>query len=201
MSIVERLVPSLSFAVAALSGAAAAMWLQMVLRAMRNAENAGYTAFYNAMAEVYAIGGISLMIALALGLVGIATSAARMFTANRTASPTGVLFLLPAGICLVPALLVDYAGWLAVSAVNTPGSPGISGIAVTISVLNWAAVGTVVLAFLILAMFSFIPFRSRKGRKFSPVLCLIFIEVVIAALAVSFLLGLRMCWSLAEAHY
>lgn len=200
VSILERLVPSLSFALAAIAGAAGAVYIQMVFRGMRMAENAGLAAFYGGLAEVHSVVIVILVLAVAVGVVGIIVAAARMFTTNRTSSPPGVLFLGPAGISFLSPFLTGYAASLAVSAVKDPGASGLAGAAGTIEVLSWAAIGGAAFALLVLAVFTFMPFRSRTGRKFTPVLFLLLLEGAVAALAVAFVVELRMCWSLAEMY-
>ena len=201
VSIVERVVPSMSFALASLSGAAAAAWMQLVFSAMRSVENAGYAAFYSAMTEAYAVGMVGLTMAAVVGLGGVATSAVRMFTVNKRSSPPGALFLFPAGLCLTPPLLTDYAGSLATAAVRNPVSGGLSSVSGTIDILNWLTIGVALFSLLFLAAFSFVPFNSRNGRKAAPVLFLVLIEGAVAALLASYALALYNCWTLAQANY
>lgn len=200
VSILEKLFPSLSFALAAVGGAAGAITIQSVFRALRVAETAGAAAIIGGMAEVNLVMAVFLGLAALVGVIGIVVAAARMFTENRTSSPSGVFYLVPAGLSLVPPLLTGYAASLPVSAVRIPPSGGISALADTIGVLCWAAIGTSILALLLLAVYTFVPFGSRTGRKFTPLVFLLLIEGAVAAFAVAFLFELRMCWSLVEMY-
>lgn len=195
VSIIERLVPSFSFAIAALGGAAGAIYMQMVFRAMRESESAGIGTVYGAMAEVNLVLAVVSTLAAGVGVIGIIVAAARIFTTNRTSSPPGVLFLLPAGISLLSPFISGYAASLTLSAVTMPASGGLGGVIGTIEILNWAAIGIAVFALFGLALFTFIPFRALPGRRFTPVLFLLIIEGAVAALAIAFFLEYRMCLS------
>ncbi len=199
ISILERLAPSLSFALAALSGAVGAIYMQRFFRTLSAAENAGYVAYYMGMAEVDLLIGVVLGLSVVVGIAGIIVAAIRVFTANRTASPPGVLFLVPAGISLISPLMTGYAGAVANLAMGS--ASGIANAGDKIAVLNWAAIGVTAIALVVLAIFTFVPFRSKNGRKFSPVLFLIIIEGAVVAAAVAFFLEMQMCWALAEKHY
>jgi len=196
VSILERLAPSLSFALLAISGAAGAMSIKIVFRALGESESVGLDAFYSAMAEVHALAGGILAAAALAGMLGIGVAAVRMFTTNRTSSPPGVLFLLPAGISFISPLITGYAGWLAISTVNNPYLSGIGEVSNTIWVLNWTAIAATAFALVFLVAFAFIPFTSRHGRKYTPVVFLLVIEAAIVAITILFFLVLRMCMSL-----
>jgi hypothetical protein len=170
VSILERLAPSFSFSLATIAGAVGAAYIQWVFRALRMAENAGFAAVYGGLAEAHSVVTVILVLAAVIGVLGIIVAAARMFTTNRTASPPGFLFLVPAGISVLSPLIMGYAASLAVSTLKDPQGSGISGVAGTIEVLNWTAIGATLFALLILVVFTFVPFRSRTGRKFTPVI-------------------------------
>lgn len=198
VSILERLIPSFSLALAAIAGAAGALYLQWVFRGLRAAENAGIGAVFGGLAEVHSVVTVILAIAAVVGLAGIAVAAARMFTANQTSSPPGILFLLPAGTSFLSPFVMGYAASLTVSALNDPQGRGLSAAAGTIDILNWTSIGLAILALLVLLVFAFLPFRSRTGRKITPVIFLFLIEGAIVALAIAFFVELRMCIALAR---
>src|SRR5689334_3582228 len=94
VSIFERLVPSLAFALASIAGIVGAMMIIRFFNIMREAETAGYAAFYGGVGEIEIITGVVLALAAFLGAIGILVSAIRLFTTNTTSSPPGVAFLL-----------------------------------------------------------------------------------------------------------
>src|SRR5687768_12289630 len=102
VSIAERLVPSIGFAVAALSGAVGGVMVFRFLSALRQAESAGYAGFFGGLSEIEIVVGVVLVLAAVLVAFGVLGSVIRMFTTNTTASPPGILFLVAGMLSLVP---------------------------------------------------------------------------------------------------
>ncbi len=198
VSILERLVPAAALGLLAFSGVVGAFHFRRVIAAMRQAENAGIDAFYAAMAEVFLVLGSLAAVAALFGVIGLIVSAARMFTTNTKASPPGFLFLIPAFFCFLPPLLADGAASLAIQTVSDPGGSGVSGVAGKIDILTWAAIGTSLLAFLVLAAFAFIPFSAKPARRYSPVIFLLVIEGAMLLMAGGFFVVMRICLSRTE---
>ena len=188
VSIAERLVPSLGFAVAALSSVVGAVMVFRFLSALRQAENAGYAAFFGGLSEIEVAVGVVLVFAFVLVAIGILVTVVRMFTKNTTASPPGILFLIAGGLSLVPPLTLHYCLNLMKKVVTDPSvEGGISSIADTVTMLLYFAIGATAVIAIVLLAFSFIPFTSRGGRKFSPLICLLLMEILIAVLVGIFL--------------
>lgn len=183
VSIVERLVPSLAFAVAAIAGAVGGFMILRFLNDLRTAETAGYGAFFTGTKWIEIVVGTILVVAAALGAIGLLVSVIRLFTTNQKASPPGVLFLIEALLSLVPAFAVHYAVHWMKEVVQSPPTGGLSEIGGTVGVISYFAMGSALLIIVGLLAYSFIPFTSRGGRKLSPFICLIVAELLLAALA------------------
>ncbi len=183
VSIAERLVPALSYAVAAVSGAFGALLTMQFLDALRNAETAGMIAFFRGTSEIELAMGIMLGISAALGACGILVSVIRMFTTNTTASPPGVMYLVVGLLSLVPPFAVHYALHTMEHAVMTGVEGGISSVGATVTALSYFAPVAAFVMIIVLLAFSFVPFTSRAGRKFSSLIFLIVVEIAILGLA------------------
>ena len=184
VSILERLVPSLGFTVAAISGAIGALMIVRFLHAMSQSETAGHAAFYGGVAEIEFTIGIVLIIAVVLCGIGIVVSIIRLFTTNTTSSPPGILLLVIGALSLIPPFAVHYilqSMKMVVAAPNVTEG-GIGAIGETIIYLSYAAIVSALAVVVIVLVFSFIPFSSRSGRKILPLVCLIFVEILIASL-------------------
>jgi TonB family protein len=184
VSILERLVPSFAFAVAALSGAIGGLMLIRFLNALRQSENAGYASFFGGTAEIEVVVGGVLVFASVLCAIGIIVSLIRLFTTNTKASPPGILFLIMGLLSLVPPFAIHYVLHLMKGILIAPDivDGGISAVADTVIYVSYFAIGSAGVIALVLLAFSFIPFSSRAGRKASPLVCLILVEITIAVL-------------------
>ena len=184
VSILERLVPSFAFAVTAISGAAGGLMLIRFLDALRQSETAGMASFFGGMAEIELVVGAVLIFAAVLCAIGILVSTIRLFTTNTKASPPGLLFLMTGLLSLVPPFAMHYVLHMMKGILLAPTLPegGISSVAGTVTAVSYFAIGAAVVIALVLLAFSFIPFSSRPGRKSSPIICLVLIEIIIAAL-------------------
>ena len=185
VSIFERLVPSLGFAVAAISGVVGALMILRFFSAMREAETAGYAAFYGGVAEIEFVVGIVLVFAAVLCGVGILISIIRLFTTNTTSSPPGIFLLMLGLLSLVPPFAIHYVmHWMKeIVGSPTPTEGGISTIADTIVMVLYFAIGLAALSVISLIAFSFLPLSSKLGKKASPLICIFLVEILIVALA------------------
>ena len=151
---------------------------------LRQAETAGYAAFFGGMAEIeYVVGGV-LVFAAALIAIAILISFIRLFTTHKTASPPGLLFLIAGLLSVVPPFALHYVLHLMKEAVRSPDATegGVSAVVNPLMTFApFAIVAAAVIALVLLA-FPFIPFSSRPGRKASPLICLMLVEIVIFVL-------------------
>lgn len=184
VSILERLVPSLAFAIVAMSGAVGGAMLIRFFTLLGQSENAGYGAFFGGTAEIEFAVGVVLVFAAVLCAIGISVSAIRLFTTNTTASPPGILFLMTGLVSLVPTLALHYAIRLMKGVVMSPipADGGVSAVADTVRTVAYFAIGAGGVIALAMLAFSFIPFRSRAGRKASTLASLMLVEIIIAVM-------------------
>jgi len=184
VSIIERLVPSLAFIVAALGGAVGTGMLIRFFTILRQSENAGYASVFGGLAEIELVVGVILVFAAVLGAIGIIVSVIRLFTTNTTASPPGILLLIVGLLSLMPPYALNYVLRLIKGVVSSPDPPegGVSTIADTfMTFAPFLIIGAGMVVVVLLA-FSFIPFSSRPGRKVLPLVSLILVEILIAVL-------------------
>lgn len=186
VSILERLIPSLSLAMVALSGSVgAAMWLRTV-QILRATENAGIDAVSGALWEAKMIVIVFLAVAAILGLAGIIASAARLFTSNQKASPPGILFPVVGLISIVSPVLFIAILWLVFDSME-PTASGVASVERTTQILSFSAFAASAFAIVALLIFSFVPFSSKLGRKYLPLIFLVITELVTIVLAVDLL--------------
>src|SRR5688500_11326488 len=95
VSILERIVPMIAFALPVIGGGATAFFLQQVFSALQNAESAGVAAGAGGTAEANVAVLTGLYLGILVGFVALGTAVLRMFTAKKRASPPGVFYLLP----------------------------------------------------------------------------------------------------------
>jgi hypothetical protein len=186
VSIAERLIPSLSFAVAAATGAVGAWQTRMFFDALRHAETAGFDAFFVGVSRIFLSGGILLSLAAGLGLIGIIVSTVRMFGNRATASPPGLLLLVAGGFSLISPVIVGCGMLMTVSAMTSPARGGIAMAADTVLTMTIGAMIASALSLMTLLALSFIPFSSRRGRKLLPLISLVVVEIATGALAAGF---------------
>ena len=185
VSILERLAPSFAFAVAALSGAVGVvMFIRFFVR-LQQSQNAGYASFFGGMAEIELVVGAVLIFAAVLGAIGILVSIIRLFTTNTTASPPGLLFLMMGLLSVVAPFAVHYVLHRMKEVVRTPGlvEGGVSAVAGPFMTAAPFVIGAACVVALGVIAFSFIPFSSRAGRKASPLVCLMLVEILIVVMA------------------
>jgi len=189
VSILERIVPMLAFALAALGGGASAFLLFRLFWALQRAENAGVATVATGLAESNLAVLVGLYLALAAGFFAIATAFIRMFTAKKTASPPGSLYLIPGLLALLPAGLVWYVESLTIIVLLGISSPGGHGMADVLGIINTLLIAAMIagpIIILILVALAIVPFSARSGRKFGPLLVLLLIGVLYVAAALAF---------------
>jgi hypothetical protein len=186
VSIAERLVPALSYAVAAASGAIGAVMILQLLNSMRSPEMAGAASFFMATARLEAVVGTVLLVAATIGGIGILVAVIRLFTTNTKASPPGVLFLLLGLLALIPPFVVHYVTHSMEHFVMSiePGREAIVG--ETASTIAFVVIGASIVLCLVLIAFSFLPFSARPGRKYSSAGFLLLIEIAVVAMCALF---------------
>jgi TonB family protein len=65
----------------------------------------------------------------------------------------------------------------------TPREGGLSSVFGTVTAVTYFAIGAAGVIALVMLAFSFIPFSSRAGRKSSPIVCLMLVDIIIVVLA------------------
>lgn len=189
VSIAERLVPSLSLGLASIAGAVGAVMTWQFFESLRHAETAGYYTFFTGTAKINLVTGGILAAAALFGVVGIAVCAIRMFTTNKTASPPGVRLFACGILSLISPAMAHYALWLPTDSLHNQA--GVSSVANAVNLLTYGAMIATGVSLLLLLIFSFVPLRSRLGRKYSPTVALVILEIAIVCLSAVFFWAAR----------
>jgi hypothetical protein len=187
VSVLGRLVPAFSYAVPAPACIVSALLVFGVMRAMRTAQTPGISAVTAGIAEANLPVRIALVFAIAVGLIAVGITIARLFETGLTAPPSA-WFLVAAGcIGLAPLLAL----WRSESVLIEAILPRGSGIAVAASAIQRWLVATIVLGgiadtVLLIASIVPLPPALRAKRRYAPLLILLLMEVALAAMAVAF---------------
>ena len=115
VSILARLISTLSYTIPAIGGALSSIFLMNAMRALRENETAGVTAVMRGLAEATIPVLGSLYLGVFCGIAVIAVLVGRMIVQTKTASPpswffviSGILFLVPAGLfCEAESLIIE----------------------------------------------------------------------------------------------
>lgn len=191
ISLAARLVPALSYMVAPLGAALSAFMLTGLMRAMRLSGSAGLGAVTGGLGESTVPVLIALFLAIVGGVAGMVLAIMRLNVQTKTSSPPVWFFIASGVLALVPVALF----WQAESVLIDALSPGSGGIVRVASTIEWLVTLTMIAApivILLLLAGSVLPISSRSKPKFSPLVMLIAIELVLIATAVAFLM--RISW-------
>jgi len=189
ISVVERIVPMIAFALAVIGGGITAFLLQQAFSALQNAESAGVAAVAGGTAEANVAVLTGLYLGILVGFVALGIAVLRMFTAKKRASPPGLFYLLPGLIALLPAALVWYVESLVIDVLRGAGSSesgGMAGVAPHVGILLNVAVLAVPITVVILALLAFFPFTARAGGKIGPTIVLLIMDILFIATAMAF---------------
>jgi hypothetical protein len=159
---------------------------------MRMAEAAGIGAVAGGMAEANLAIVISLYLAVFLMTVCLMVAVIRLFTVNKTAEPSLIFFLIIGALAVIPLALVWQANSLLMGGLMTQAN--ISVIAPNIQIcllLTLITAGLFSLA-LLAASVAPLPGFMRAKLKWTPIVMLVVMEVVLIALAIGF--QVHMSW-------
>lgn len=187
VSIIERLVASFSFGLAALSGIVGGAMTLNIFLALREAENAGIDEIIGALTEInYAVLGL-LGLSITIGIAGVVICAVRMLSDRPKSSPPGILYLVAGIPNLISPLMIAYSWSVVVNVVTDHYAGNATEAGAWISQMCLAAIPVGIVSILILPVFSFVPFSARRGRKVSSIIGLSIVVIGIAAVAITFI--------------
>lgn len=185
VSILERVVPAISFGLASISGVvAAAITISLFIR-LRNEENAGAESIAEALATLNNATLPLLGLSIAVGVASVVISLVRMANEQTKSSPPGFLYLITAIPCMISPTLVVYSWWLVADVVTGRNTEDPVGTGEWISQMLIVATLIGGTSLLTLPVFSFVPFSSRRGKKVTAVAALSLTVIGIAAIMVS----------------
>ena len=193
VSILARLISTLSYTIPAIGGALSSIFLMNAMRALRENETAGVTAVMRGLAEATIPVLGSLYLGVFCGIAVIAVLVGRMIVQTKTASPpswffviSGILFLVPAGLfCEAESLIIEVL-------INPRSSTGLGIIASNMSFLLILSMVAAPVVFILLAVLSVLPLSSRTRPKWGPLIIATAIEILLIAVAIAF--QMRLLW-------
>lgn len=198
VAVIPRLIVALSYSMAAFGASFSALFLFRVLRAMRDAENAGIAAVAGGLAETNVPVLVGLYLAIGGGFVAIITAAVRAVVETTTASPPAWFYFIAALSFLSVGLL-----WITESVfieAIQPGSSGVAHVGSTISGLVTITMVVGPLFALLLLIVSVLPLRSKSQTQWPTVSVLVVIQLVLIAAAVAFQMRASWLWRVMEAE-
>jgi hypothetical protein len=192
VSILARLLPSLSAWIVMLGAAVNALLLIGVMNGMRNAESAGIGAVATGLAQAQISIVLAFYLAIFVTAISIIVMAVRSFIATKTASPSGWFILVIALLGSVPLSLAWKAHTLLLGSIMN--RVGIVTVASTIQLCSTLALITAGVFSVVLLIGSLAPLPSvlRAKRSWAPIIVLVLMEIALIALAVIF--QMNMAW-------
>lgn len=193
VSIVARLVPSLSSIIGMAGGALGSVMIVQTFQGMRNAETAGIAAVAGGLSEASQATAISLYLAILVGVIGLGVVIARPLMTTVTASPSGWLLVITGGLGFIPLALLWKAESLIVEAIS-PGNHNVAQSAATIQLCLTLTLITSVVLSLVLLMASLVPLPAalRAKKSWAPIVALLLVELALIGMAAAF--QLRASW-------
>lgn len=199
VSIFERIVPFASLGLAAVGGGVGGWLIISLMNALRQNENAGIGALAGGLAEYSVIPLVFLYAASALGVVAICVAIGRLVIQTKTASPSGISYIVLGILSLVPAAFVWQSGSIIISVLDGSSREGMGELGATIATYCTIAMIAAPIILVILLAWSLIPFKSLPGRRFGPIICLILVEILLVAVAIAFQLRIHELYTLRNA--
>jgi hypothetical protein len=184
VSVFARLVPALSFMIAALGAVPSSLYIRNVLWAMQDAGSAGIAAVAGGIAEGNLFVLVALYLAIFCGFPGILVFVIRLLMETKTVSPSSWFFVVAAVLGLLPALLLWTAESLLIGVVANH-----SGIMRVANPINWLSIMSMIVALfsiLLLLAGSVWPLASQSKRKWGPLVALVLVNLLLIVVAVAF---------------
>ena len=184
VSVFARLVPALSFMIAAIGAVPSSLYLRNVLWAMQDAGSAGIAAVAGGIAESNLFMLIALYLAIVCGVAGILVFVIRLLMETKTISPSSWFFVVAAVLGLLPSLLLWTAESLLIGAVAQH-----SGIVKVAAPINWLSILSMIAApfsILLLLAGSVWPLSSQSKRRWGPLAALVLVNLLLIVVAVAF---------------
>lgn len=185
VSILERVVPAVSFGLASISGVVAAVMTSNAFISLRNAENAGMDSIAEALTTINHVALSLLGLSIAIGVAGVVIILVRMSSEQAKASPPGFLYLLSSIPCMISPAIVAYAWSVIVDVVIGRNTDNPTATGAWISQLLIIAILIGGAALIVLPVFSFVPFSARRGKKITALVALAAAVIGISAIAIS----------------
>lgn len=182
VSILERLIPNLSYSIAGIGAGATALFLLFALNGLVNSATQGIGSFSSALTNALTSLEVGLILAILMGVVAIVVKIIMMVTTRKTASPSFIHIVVAGFIALIPVVITYLITFQM-----------LWGPILQNNLLDYKGV---LYAFLVVAAFlgfltpvigvvmSLIPATSRPGRKIAPLILMVVFEAVMLILVV-----------------
>ncbi len=194
VSIFERIVPFAAFGLAAVAGGIGGWMIISLMNTLSAVENAGTAAISGGLAEYTIYPLVLLYAAAALGVVGICVAVGRMIFGEKTASPSGISYIVLGALSLVPIGIVWYTGSIIIDVINDTYEGDAMLLGSVVAEMSIAAMVTAPIVLIVLLAWSLLPFKARPGRRFGPLIALVLMQIILFAVAVMFQLRVSELW-------
>lgn len=184
VSISQRLIPSVSFGLVALSGAFGAWWVLQLFNALKGDKSATVKTVMDGLGSIEQSVGMILLLAAIIGFISIVVVFMRSSDDEATLPGYAYVIGFP---CLISPGITAYLIYLVIHVFHTSLPKDMAKFGGDIAELAILSLVTSGIALLILLPFVFLPFRAKIGRRISPAITIgLFTACVCALVAITF---------------
>jgi len=181
VSIFQRLIPSVSFGVTAISGLLGAWWLLDLFKTLKDDKNATIKGLMNSLGSIEQSVAMMLVLAAVIGAISVVVVFMRSDEDEATMPGGAYLAGLP---CLISPALTSYMMFLVIDAFHTPAKMGFEKLGGDVAEYALASIGAAGFSLLLLSAFVLLPFRARIVKRISPAIAVALITLCITTLVV-----------------
>jgi hypothetical protein len=190
VSVFARLVPALSFTLAAAGAAASSLYIRNVMWAMRDAGSAGISAVAGGIGEANLFVLVALYLAAVCGLAGVLVFVIRLLMVTKTVSPSSWFFFAGGALGLSPAVMLWVAETILIGALAR--RTNVVEVVSTINLLTSLSMIVAPISILLLLAGSVWPLSTQSKRRWAPLVAPVVVELLLIAIAVAF--QIRTSW-------
>jgi hypothetical protein len=117
-----------------------------------------------------------------------------MVFGEKTASPSGISYILLGTLSLVPVGIRWYSGSIIIGVIAGTSVREAGLVGSTVAEMSIAAMVITPVVLFVLLAWSLIPFKAKPGRRFLPLIALVVMEIALIATAAMFQLRVAELW-------
>lgn len=181
VSISQRLIPSVSFGLAAISGLLGSWWVLDLFKILKNDEKATIKGLMNSLGSIEQSVAMFLVLAAVIGLISVVVVFMR--SDDDEATMPGIAYFVGLPSLISPAL-TSYMMFLMIDAFHTPAKINFEKLGADIAGYAILSIASAGFALLLLLVFALLPFKARIGKRISPAVVVGLITLCIVALVI-----------------